>query len=1047
MKRYRRGSPESGVTRVHLGSFIALACVLGLVLPLSASIRIFGQAGAASLPAPTVGVPTTGEMGISESVDHIMGRQQSFELQGPRPFRLMREHEVDRDGVPQNPFSPESAEWPPRNDRTSGPAVQPDSPQTLGTSFTGATLTDTQAFPPDSMGTVGPTQFFVFVNGRLRTFNKATGAADGVLNADPDVFFSSVMTPVGGSILLNFTSDPQVRYDRLSGRWFVSIIDVPCTASDCSSTAANRWLVGVSSAASAGTITGSTVWTFFFFHADPSNFLDYPSLGIDANALYVGGNMFSPAGGFAGTNGYVVRKSSILGAGPIVSTAFPSLATSAGAGPYSPRGVDNTDPDATEGYIIGVDNASFGTLMFRRVTNPGGTPSISGNIAITVPSTAYPQPVPHLGMTAGGTLDSIDDRLYAAHVRNGHLWTAHSIAVSAAGVASSGAQARDAARWYDVTVPVGGTPALNQSGTIFDSASTAAAARWYWFPSVMISGQGHSAFGLSRAGAAFHIDASTVGRLAGDALGTTGTIVDYTASSTAYNPPQNSGSSRRWGDYSFTSLDPQDDMTMWTTQEFCDSTNSYADRIVKLIAPPPATPASTDHPAGVAAGQASVDVVVTGTSVSGSGFYDPGANLPAPALPFFHVGATVSGGVTVNSVTHNSPTSVTLHLSTVGATTGAKNVQICNPDAQCRTGNGILTVNAAVPTATPTPTVTPTRTFTPTTTPSRTPVPTVTPTPNVTPGAPTPLPFALSVDGSSTSGTSSNTNGVLEPGERVLVKPTWKNTTGGLISGFTGAASNPTGPAGATYVLPDAGATYPSLASGSASDCGSDCYQFSVSNPATRPAAHWDASFDETLSLPEGKTWLLHVGGSFADTPSSSGVYKFVETLLHKAVTAGCGAGNYCPASNVSRQQMAVFLLVSKEGAGYTPPACTSPVFLDVPCSSGFAPWINELAGRGVTAGCGDGNYCPTQNVTRAQMAVFLLVTLQGSGYTPPACTTATFLDVPCSSGFAPWVDELALRGITAGCGGVNYCPNDPVTRGQMAVFLTTTFGLTLYGP
>jgi hypothetical protein len=100
-----------------------------------------------------------------------------------------------------------------------------------------------------------------------------------------------------------------------------------------------------------------------------------------------------------------------------------------------------------------------------------------------------------------------------------------------------------------------------------------------------------------------------------------------------------------------------------------------------------------------------------------------------------------------------------------------------------------------------------------------------------------------------------------------------------------------------------------------------------------------------------------------------------------------------------------------------------------------------------VTAGCGGGNYCPTADVTRAQMAVFLLRTLEGASYAPPACVTPVFSDVPCSSGFAPWINELAARGITAGCGGGNYCPSNPNTRGQMAVFLTTTFGLTLYGP
>src|SRR5207244_8839375 len=65
-------------------------------------------------------------------------------------------------------------------------ASDPLAPQTLGTSFTGATLADTNAFPPDSMGDVGPGQYIVAVNGRIRSFNKSTGVADGALNADTD---------------------------------------------------------------------------------------------------------------------------------------------------------------------------------------------------------------------------------------------------------------------------------------------------------------------------------------------------------------------------------------------------------------------------------------------------------------------------------------------------------------------------------------------------------------------------------------------------------------------------------------------------------------------------------------------------------------------------------------------------------------------------------------------------------------------------------------------------------------------------------------------
>jgi hypothetical protein len=180
----------------------------------------------------------------------------------------------------------------------------------------------------------------------------------------------------------------------------------------------------------------------------------------------------------------------------------------------------------------------------------------------------------------------------------------------------------------------------------------------------------------------------------------------------------------------------------------------------------------------------------------------------------------------------------------------------------------------------------------------------------------------------------------------------------------------------------------------------------------------------------------------FLDVAQSHPFHDFIETLVRALVTAGCGFGNYCPDSAVSREQMAVFLLRSKEGPTYAPPACTVPAFDDVPCSSSFAPWINELVVRGVTAGCGGGNYCPADPVTREQMSILLLRTLEGPNYAPPVCVTPTFSDVPCSSPFARWIEELVLRGITAGCGGGMYCPLQAVSRGQMAVFLTETFGL-----
>ena len=112
---------------------------------------------------------------------------------------------------------------------------------------------------------------------------------------------------------------------------------------------------------------------------------------------------------------------------------------------------------------------------------------------------------------------------------------------------------------------------------------------------------------------------------------------------------------------------------------------------------------------------------------------------------------------------------------------------------------------------------------------------------------------------------------------------------------------------------------------------------------------------------------------------------------------------------------MAVFLLVAMEPRGYAPPACgASPMFQDVPVSSPFCRWVEELARRGTVGGCGGGLYCPSAAVSRAEMAVFLLA---GSAPTPPACTTAPFLDAPVSSPFGRWRHQLTQNGVTAGRG------------------------------
>ena len=99
------------------------------------------------------------------------------------------------------------------------------------------------------------------------------------------------------------------------------------------------------------------------------------------------------------------------------------------------------------------------------------------------------------------------------------------------------------------------------------------------------------------------------------------------------------------------------------------------------------------------------------------------------------------------------------------------------------------------------------------------------------------------------------------------------------------------------------------------------------------------------------------------------------------------------------------------------------------------------MAAAGITGGCGGDDFCPQNPVRRDQMAVFLLKAEHGSSYVA-AHVLGSLPDVPCPSQFANWIEQLSHESITGGCGGGNYCPTDPNTRGQMAVFITRTLGL-----
>jgi hypothetical protein len=111
--------------------------------------------------------------------------------------------------------------------------------------------------------------------------------------------------------------------------------------------------------------------------------------------------------------------------------------------------------------------------------------------------------------------------------------------------------------------------------------------------------------------------------------------------------------------------------------------------------------------------------------------------------------------------------------------------------------------------------------------------------------------------------------------------------------------------------------------------------------------------------------------------------------------------------------------------------------FNDVPRPNPFYSFVMKLAVDGITSGCGGGNFCPGNPISRSQMAVFLLRAKNGPHFAPPPAQ-GIFTDVPATNPFAPWIEEAYNEAITGGCGSnpLIYCPGASVLRSTMAVFL-----------
>ena len=174
---------------------------------------------------------------------------------------------------------------------------------------------------------------------------------------------------------------------------------------------------------------------------------------------------------------------------------------------------------------------------------------------------------------------------------------------------------------------------------------------------------------------------------------------------------------------------------------------------------------------------------------------------------------------------------------------------------------------------------------------------------------------------------------------------------------------------------------------------------------------------------------------TFEDVTSAQFAFDQIEAISLAGITGGCSTDPslFCPDTDITRAQMAVFI---ENSLGLAPgPSCAGTVFIDVNATTVgdlMCRFIEDFAARGITGGCGNGNFCPNDPISRAQMAVFIEAALGN----PANPCTGQFADVTGANPFCGFIERLAADGITGGCGNGNFCPDDPVTRAQMAVFL-----------
>ncbi len=205
-------------------------------------------------------------------------------------------------------------------------------------------------------------------------------------------------------------------------------------------------------------------------------------------------------------------------------------------------------------------------------------------------------------------------------------------------------------------------------------------------------------------------------------------------------------------------------------------------------------------------------------------------------------------------------------------------------------------------------------------------------------------------------------------------------------------------------------------------------------------------SYCQTALVPTTRSFAVTGGSTTVTVATGSGCSWTATTNAASWISfsggSGSGNGTFSLIAAPNTTGLAQIGSVSAGGQSFKAmEGGSTQIFGDVAVGSQFYDYITLMYEDGITAGCSTSplDYCPTTSVTRAEMAVFLVVGLDlATGTTLSYPSTAYFQDVPSSSNYFPFVQRIAQLGITAGCSTSppDFCPTNTITQEEMAVFM-----------